>query len=84
MRHALVEPLPLARKAKSRSLPRSSRSSATRSQRFNTFKDRFRLQHHAFAAAKWAVIHGLVAIMRKRPQIVDFNLPPTPLPEPGG
>src|ERR1700722_16004645 len=41
--------------------------------RFDTFKDRFRLEHHALAAAEWAVIHGLVAIMRKGPQIVDFD-----------
>ena len=42
-------------------------------QRFNTFKDRFRLKDHAFAAAKRAIIHGAVTVMRKRPQVVDFD-----------
>src|SRR5258707_10659346 len=39
--------------------------------RLQTFKDRFRLQDHSFAAAKWAVIHGAVFIFRKVPQVVN-------------
>src|SRR5205823_5289618 len=34
-------------------------------------KDRIRLQYHALAAAKRAVIHGTVPVFRKRPQIVN-------------
>jgi hypothetical protein len=40
-------------------------------ERLQTFKDRFRLQDHAFAAAKRAVIHGAVFVFRKVPQIVN-------------
>ena len=40
-------------------------------QSFNTFKDWFRLQHHTFAAAEGSVIHGAVAVVGKRPQVVD-------------
>src|ERR1700722_17124477 len=50
--------------------------------RFDTFKDRFRLEHHALAAAEWAVIHGLVAVMRKGPQIVDFDCHQAGFPSP--
>jgi hypothetical protein len=42
-------------------------------QRLQTLKERFRLQDHAFAAAKWAVIHCAVPIMRELPQVVDFD-----------
>src|SRR5689334_21327852 len=49
-------------------------------QALNTFKDRFRLEHHALAAAKWAVINGSVAIVRKRSQIANFNLHQPGLP----
>ena len=43
----------------------------------NTFKDRFRLQDHSFAAAEWAVIHGAVLVFGKDPQVldVDFDQP---------
>ena len=40
-------------------------------QRIQTFKDRFRLEDHPLAAAKWAVIHGAMLIAGKIPQIVD-------------
>src|SRR5205823_249477 len=43
-------------------------------ERYQTFKDRFRLEHHALAAAKWAVIHSAVPVMCKGPQIVDLKL----------
>src|SRR4051812_20220572 len=46
----------------------------THSHCFHTFKDRFRLQYHALAAAKRAVIHGAVPVFRKRPQIVNNYL----------
>src|SRR5690349_16201711 len=42
-------------------------------QRLQTFKERFRLQDHAFAAAERAVIHGAVPVVRELPQIVDFD-----------
>ena|SRR5438067_2922256 len=46
-------------------------------QRFYTFEQRLRLEHHAFAAAKWTVIYRLVAVTGKRAQIVqrEFNQP---------
>ena len=52
-------------------------------QSLNTFKDRFRLQDHAFAAAKWAVIYSAMPIAGKLPQIVDpyvhqFRFPSSP------
>src|SRR6516225_69346 len=40
-------------------------------QLLNTFKDRFRLEDHPLAAAKWAVIHGAMLIAGKLPQVVD-------------
>src|SRR3974390_2138024 len=43
-------------------------------QSLDTFKDRFRLQDHALAAAKRAVIHGAVPVFRKVPQIVNADL----------
>ena len=49
---------------------------------FQTFKDRFRLQDHALAAAKWAVIHSAVPIMCKCPQIVDFDIYQSSFPSP--
>jgi hypothetical protein len=51
-------------------------------QRFNTFKDRFRLQDHAFAAAERAVVYRAMPIMRKGPQIVNFNVCQTSFPGP--
>src|SRR5208283_1095617 len=42
--------------------------------RLQTFKERLRLQDHAFAAAEWAVIHGAVPVVRELAQIVDFDL----------
>src|SRR5437660_8807165 len=41
---------------------------------FNAFKDRFRLQNHAFTAAERAVIHCAVPVVGKSSQIVDFDL----------
>ena len=51
-------------------------------ERLQTFKDRFRLQDHALAAAERAVIHGAVLVFRKRPQIVnvDFHQARFPCP----
>jgi hypothetical protein len=42
-------------------------------QRLQTFKERFRLEHHALAAAERAVIHGAVPVVRELPQVVDFD-----------
>ena len=42
-------------------------------QRLQTFKERFRLEHHALAAAERAVIHGAVLVVRELPQVVDFD-----------
>src|SRR5712692_10318680 len=36
-------------------------------QRFHRFKQRLRLQHHAFATAEWPVIHGAMTILCKQP-----------------
>src|SRR5262249_54161034 len=55
-------------------LHRSPLRTRRNSHRFHTFKDRFRLQDHAFAAAEWAVIHGTVPIFGKGPQIVNSDL----------
>src|SRR5215469_14070117 len=71
----LAESSPLCRKQDD-ALVRSSPDAflaGGESERIQTFKDRCRLQDHAFAAAKWAVVHGAVSIMRELPQIVDFN-----------
>src|SRR5262249_17331052 len=43
-------------------------------QRFHRIEQRLRLQHHAFAAAKRAVIHGPVPVVREFAQILDANL----------
>src|SRR5438876_7005582 len=43
-------------------------------QRFHTFKERFRLEDHPLAAAKWAVIYSTMAIAGERPQIAYFDL----------
>jgi hypothetical protein len=43
-------------------------------QRFKRRRKRLRLQHHSLAAAKRPVVHGAMAIVRKRPQIVDAHL----------
>ncbi len=61
-----------------RSIPRSQL------QRLQTFKERFRLQHHAFAAAERAVIHGAVLVVRKLPQVVDFDFRQAHLAGPAG
>src|SRR5579871_6734855 len=46
-------------------------------QRLDALEDWLRLQHHAFAAAEWPVIHGAMAIAREIPQVVNryFNEP---------
>src|SRR5947199_49907 len=49
-----------------------------------TFKERFRLQDHALAAAERAVIHAAVFVFRERPQVVDFNFRQTHLAGPAG
>ncbi len=82
--HALVEAPPL-RRQQHHTLLRANRkalSTVLDVQSFNTFKDRFRLQHHAFAASEGAVIHGAVPVVRKSPQIVDFDRCQTRFPGP--
>src|SRR3954463_2553930 len=43
----------------------------------NTFKQRLRLEHHAFTPTERTVVHRLVAVLGKGPQVVhlDFNDP---------
>ena len=53
-------------------------------QRLQTFKERFRLEHHALAAAEGAVIHGAVPVVRELPQIVDFDFRQAHLAGPAG
>jgi len=63
------------RRKQNHRLPGASASAFRRrrnaAQRLQAFKNRFRLQDHAFAAAKRPVIHGAVLVFRKRPQIVN-------------
>jgi hypothetical protein len=42
-------------------------------QRIHTRKKRFRLEDHAFAAAKRAVIHSTMAIAGVNPQVANLN-----------
>ncbi len=87
--HALMETRALSRQ-QHHTLFRAVRLRPTRNamragldfQVLNTLKDRFRLQHHAFAAAEWAVIHGPVPVMRKSPQVVDFDRRQARFPRP--
>src|SRR6516164_1485831 len=51
-------------------------------QLLNTFKDRFRLEDHPLAAAKWAVIHGAMLIAGKLPQVVDARFHQARFPRP--
>ena len=43
------------------------------SQRCESFGDRFRFEHHAFATAEWAIIDGAVAVVGKVAQIVNAD-----------
>jgi hypothetical protein len=73
-RQALVKPSPLRRKQHYAMHRRSAFLTRRQIQRFHTFKERFRLEDHPLAAAEWAVIHGVMAIAGKRPQIAYLNL----------
>ena len=82
--HGLVETFALRREQHHALLRSAGNAIFPRPQleRFQTFKDRFRLQDHALAAAKWAVIHSAVPVVRKRPQIVDFDIYQSNFPSP--
>ena len=43
-------------------------------QRFHGLEQRLGLQHHAFAAAERAIVHGAMAVMREVAQIVHARL----------
>src|SRR5579862_1476863 len=64
-REFLIETAALCRQQNDGLLCRPIKAFAASSKpkRFQTFKDRFRLKDHAFAAAKRAVVHGAVPIM---------------------
>src|ERR1700687_4650883 len=75
-RYTLVEPAALCRQQHHTlpGIPRNALCAGLEVQSFNTFKDRFRLQHDAFAAAERAVIDGAMPVVRKLPQVADFDL----------
>jgi len=71
-RYFLPEHFPARRKqhnggSRSRGRARFSR------QRFHGLKKRLRLHHHAFAAAKRAVVHYVMPVMREIAQIMDVR-----------
>ena len=43
-------------------------------QRFDGLEQRLRFQHHAFAAAERAVVHGAMAIVREGAQVVHAHV----------
>jgi hypothetical protein len=43
-------------------------------ERLHRFEKWLGLQHHSLAAAKWPVIHGAMAILRERTQILYVHL----------
>ena len=73
-RQTLIKPPALRRKQHHRLLRRSAFFTRRQFQRLHTFKERFRLQDHPLAAAKWAVIHRAMPVAGKRPQIAYLNL----------
>ena len=43
-------------------------------ERFDSLEQRLRFQHHAFAAAERAVVHGAMAVVRERAQVVHAHV----------
>src|SRR5579872_6320284 len=75
--HRLVERPPL-RRQQHHPLPRPP----LRPNRLYRQKNRLRLHYHAFAAAKWPVIHRAVGVKRPLTQIVDSNIQQAGVPAP--
>ncbi len=80
LRHRLVEHASLSRQQHDfRLRPRTARPDP---ELLQALEDRLRLQHHAFAAAEWTIVHRAMPVVRKGTQIVQRDLRQPELPRP--